>query len=373
MNINRNMYNPNQGNNIRNNNQPKRDNNMFQHNINNDNNLFRSMNNLSMKKWQQTNQNQRLPPSNQQPQQQQPKKKGLHDKEDDEMDAKIESEIMSSNPGVKFSDIVGMKDLKQIIYEIIIMPNVRPDLFTGLRQPQRGLLLFGPPGTGKTMIAKAIASECESTFFNISASSLTSKWVGESEKTVRSLFKLAYAKQPSIIFIDEIDSVLSKRSDNDNEAAKRLKTEFLIQFDGLGSNSSAKLLVIAATNRPMDLDDALLRRLPKRVYCGPLDEEGRFSYIKKLLESVEYDIKDEDIMKISKKTDGYSNSDLLEICREAAYEPVREKTTEEILQLHKFRPLVISDFEKALTKIRGSISAQVMKEMDKWNKTYGAI
>lgn len=373
MNINRNMYNPNQGNNIRNNNQPKRDNNMFQHNINNDNNLFRSMNNLSMKKWQQTNQNQRLPPSNQQPQQQQPKKKGLHDKEDDEMDAKIESEIMSSNPGVKFSDIVGMKDLKQIIYEIIIMPNVRPDLFTGLRQPQRGLLLFGPPGTGKTMIAKAIASECESTFFNISASSLTSKWVGESEKTVRSLFKLAYAKQPSIIFIDEIDSVLSKRSDNDNEAAKRLKTEFLIQFDGLGSNSSAKLLVIAATNRPMDLDDALLRRLPKRVYCGPLDEEGRFSYIKKLLESVEYNIKDEDIMRISKKTDGYSNSDLLEICREAAYEPVREKTTEEILQLHKFRPLVISDFEKALTKIRGSISAQVMKEMDKWNKTYGAI
>ena len=377
--VNRHMYNPITGQirNINNNNnkgdfhQAKRENNMFQHNIN-ENNLFHSMTNPSMMKRQQAYQNQRLPLSNQQPQQQ-PKKKGLHDKEDDEMDAKIESEIMSSNPGVKFSDIVGMKDLKQIIYEIIIMPNVRPDLFTGLRQPQRGLLLFGPPGTGKTMIAKAIASECESTFFNISASSLTSKWVGESEKTVRSLFKLAYAKQPSIIFIDEIDSVLSKRSDNDNEAAKRLKTEFLIQFDGLGSNSSAKLLVIAATNRPMDLDDALLRRLPKRVYCGPLDEEGRFSYIKKLLESVEYNIKDEDIMQISKKTEGYSNSDLLEICREAAYEPVREKTTEEILAIHKFRPLVISDFDKALKKIRGSISEQVTREMDKWNKMYGAI
>ena len=157
---------------------------------------------------------------------------------------------MQKNPGVKFSDIIGMKDMKQTLYEIIIIPTIRPDLFTGIRKPQRGILLFGPPGTGKTLIAKAIASECKSTFFNISASSLTSKWVGESEKTVKSLFKIAYQKAPSIIFIDEIDSILSKRSESENEATKRLKTEFLIQFDGLGSNSNAKLLVIAATNRP---------------------------------------------------------------------------------------------------------------------------
>lgn len=302
-----------------------------------------------------------------------PSHKGTSNKEEDEMEAKIENEIMLSKPNVKFSDIIGMNNLKQIIYEIIIMPNVRPDLFTGLRQPQRGLLLFGPPGTGKTMIAKAIANECESTFFNISASSLTSKWVGESERTVRSLFKLAYKKQPSIIFIDEIDSVLSKRSDNDNEAAKRLKTEFLIQFDGLGSNKDAKLLVIAATNRPMDLDDALLRRLPKRVYCGPLDEEGRFHYVKKLLNKIEYDIKDEEIRMIAAQTERYSNSDLLELCREAAYEPVREKTTEEILKIDKFRPIVFKDFEKAMNVIRGTISPEANAEMDKWNETFGTL
>ena len=300
-------------------------------------------------------------------------KKNIHTLEEDEMDAKIESEIMITNPGVKFSDIVGMEELKQMVYEIIIIPTIRPDLFTGVLKPQRGILLFGPPGTGKTMIAKAIASECSCTFFNISASSLTSKWVGESEKTVRSLFKLAYKKAPSIIFIDDIDSILSKRSENDNDAAKRLKTEFLIQFDGLGSNSNAKLLVIAATNRPMDLDDALLRRLPKRVYCHPLNEKGRFEFIRKLINTVDNNLKDDEIMVIAKETFGYSNGDLQELCREAAYEPVRELSTQEILKIEKFRDVTFQDLKKAVLKIRGTLSQKVVKEMEDWNNQFGGI
>ena len=301
------------------------------------------------------------------------KPKSLHDKEEDEMDQKIESEIMVKNPKVKFSDIIGMQDMKQILYEIIVVPTIRPDLFTGIRKPQRGILLFGPPGTGKTMIAKAIASECNSTFFNISASSLTSKWVGESEKTVKSLFKIAYKKVPSIIFIDEIDSILSKRSESENEATKRLKTEFLIQFDGLGSNANARLLVIAATNRPMDLDEALLRRLPKRVYCGPLDEDGRFEFIKKVINRVEVNLSDDDIREIAQKTNDYSNSDLMELCREAAYQPVRELTTEQIMQTKKFRPLVKQDLLNAVQKIRGTLSKKVRDELKKWNDQFGGV
>ena len=325
-------------------------------NKNNNNNKFRNQNSFN---------NNNNNPDN--------KPKSLHDKEADAMDEKILSEIMTKNPGVKFSDIIGMNDMKQTLYEIIVVPTIRPDLFTGIRTPQRGILLFGPPGTGKTMIAKAIASECGSTFFNISASSLTSKWVGESEKTVKSLFKIAYQKVPSIIFIDEIDSILSKRSESENEATKRLKTEFLIQFDGLGSNTSARLLVIAATNRPMDLDEALLRRLPKRVYCGPLDENGRFEFIKKVINRVETDLSDDDIREIAKMTNDYSNSDLMELCREAAYRPVRELTNDEIMKLDKFRAINKKDLLDAVHKIRGTLSKKVKEDLRKWNEQFGGV
>ena len=135
---------------------------------------------------------------------------------------------MDNGPGIQWNDIHGLLDVKQLLLENIIYPSLRPDMFTGLREPTRGLLLYGPPGNGKTMIAKAVATECQSTFFNVSASSLMSKWVGDSERLMRHLFGLAAIYSPSIIFIDEIDSMLTARSSSENEAARRVKTEFLV-------------------------------------------------------------------------------------------------------------------------------------------------
>ena len=250
---------------------------------------------------------------------------------------------------------------------------MRPDLFTGLRSPPRGLLLFGPPGTGKTMIAKAVATECKCTFFSISASSLTSKYLGESEKLVRALFQLAFEMQPSVVFIDEIESILSKRKEDENDAMKRLKTEFLIQFDGVGSSEETRVLIIGATNRPFDLDPAVIRRLPKRVYVGPFNDEEKKGFIKKIITQNKCDIKDEEYLKIAKMCNNYSNSDLKELCREAAYEPLRELNSSTLKKVNELRPITFEDFNKAIRKVRGTLTEGILKQLEKWNQEFGAL
>lgn len=141
---------------------------------------------------------------------------------------------------VTFEEIAGLEFAKKCVDELICWPMTRPDLFKGLRALPKGLLLFGPPGTGKTLIGKAIAHQAGATFFSISASSLTSKWIGEGEKTVRTLFAVAGYRQPSVVFIDEVDSLLCQRSSDENEASRRIKTEFLVQLDGAGTDQTAR-------------------------------------------------------------------------------------------------------------------------------------
>ncbi|CAH2267680.1 jg4249, partial [Pararge aegeria aegeria] len=144
----------------------------------------------------------------------------------------IESEIIDKGTPIGWEDIAGLQMAKSVIQEAVVWPLLRPDIFTGLRRPPRGILLFGPPGTGKTLIGKCVAAQCHATFFSISASSLTSKWIGDGEKMVRALFAVARCHQPAVIFIDEIDSLLTQRNDSEHEATRRIKTEFLVQFDG---------------------------------------------------------------------------------------------------------------------------------------------
>jgi spastin len=202
------------------------------------------------------------------------------------IDTQIDSEILAEAPNVKWDDIVGLDDAKRALKEAVVLPSLRSDLFQGIRAPDQGILLYGPPGNGKTMLAKAAASAAQATFFAVSASTLTSKWHGEGEKLVRALFRAARERAPSIIFVDEVDSLLGERGSNEHEASRRLKTEFLVQMDGAKGDEGARLLVLAATNRPQDLDNAVVRRLPKRIYIPLPDANARKFLVRKLLEGV---------------------------------------------------------------------------------------
>uniref|UniRef100_A0A8C0LHH0 Spastin n=1 Tax=Canis lupus dingo TaxID=286419 RepID=A0A8C0LHH0_CANLU len=268
----------------------------------------------------------------------------------------IMNEIVDNGTAVKFDDIAGQELAKQALQEIVILPSLRPELFTGLRAPARGLLLFGPPGNGKTMLAKAVAAESNATFFNISAASLTSKYVGEGEKLVRALFAVARELQPSIIFIDEVDSLLCERREGEHDASRRLKTEFLIEFDGVQSAGDDRVLVMGATNRPQELDEATRLLLLKNLLCkqgSPLTQK--------------------ELAQLARMTDGYSGSDLTALAKDAALGPIRELKPEQVknMSASEMRNIRLSDFTESLKKIKRSVSPQTLEAYIRWNKDFG--
>ncbi|NXY40536.1 FIGL1 protein, partial [Ceuthmochares aereus] len=285
----------------------------------------------------------------------------------------IMHEIMDHGPPVNWDDIAGVEFAKATIKEIVVWPMLRPDIFTGLRGPPKGILLFGPPGTGKTLIGKCIACQSGATFFSISASSLTSKWVGEGEKMVRALFAVARCQQPAVIFIDEIDSLLSQRGDGEHESSRRIKTEFLVQLDGAATSSEDRILVVGATNRPQEIDEAARRRLVKRLYI-PLPEASARKQIVTCLMSKEHcSLSEEEIELIVKKSNGFSGADMTQLCREASLGPIRSLQSMDIATImpDQVRPIAFLDFESAFRTVRPSVSSKDLELYETWNQTFG--
>merc|ERR1712038_559828 len=204
-------------------------------------------------------------------------------------------------PDIKWSDVAGLDAAKESLKEAVILPTKFPHLFTGKRKPWRGILLFGPPGTGKSFLAKAVATEADSTFFSVSSADLVSKWLGESEKLVKNLFEMAREKSPAIIFIDEVDSLCSSRSDNESESARRIKTEFLIQMQGVGNDNDG-ILVLGATNIPWVLDAAIRRRFEKRIYIPLPEAMARTSMFKLNMGSTATSITEQDYIQLGRET-----------------------------------------------------------------------
>ncbi|XP_050438883.1 vacuolar protein sorting-associated protein 4-like [Adelges cooleyi] len=243
------------------------------------------------------------------------------------LQSKLKDAIVVEKPCVKWTDIAGLEGAKEALKEAVILPIKFPHLFTGKRIPWKGILLFGPPGTGKSYLAKAVATEANnSTFFSVSSSDLVSKWLGESEKLVKNLFELARHHKPSIIFIDEVDSLCSSRSDNESESARRIKTEFLVQMQGVGTNNEG-ILVLGATNIPWVLDAAIRRRFEKRIYIPLPAEHARLEMLKQNLGNTYHRLTEKDLKQLAAKTEGYSGADISIVVRDALMQPVRKVQT----------------------------------------------
>lgn len=281
--------------------------------------------------------------------------------------------------GVRFDDVGALEDVKDALNELVILPMRRPELFSrgNLLRPCKGILLFGPPGTGKTLLAKALATEAGANFISITGSTMTSKWFGDAEKLTKALFSFASRLAPVVIFVDEVDSLLGARGGAyEHEATRRMRNEFMAAWDGLRSKDSERILILGATNRPFDLDDAVIRRLPRRLYVDLPDAENRKKILNIILgqENLEPGF---EVDKLASMTEGYSGSDLKNLCIAAAYRPVQELLEEEKKGSKNSsptpRPLNVDDFLQSKSKVAPSVAydAASMNELRKWNEQYG--
>jgi vacuolar protein-sorting-associated protein 4 len=305
---------------------------------------------------------------------------------------------VKEKPNVKWEDVAGLETAKKALEEAVVLPQKYPQLFVGKRKPWKTVLLYGPPGTGKTYLAKACANMSNATFFSVSSSDLVSKWLGESEKLVRELFQLAFDNKPAIVFIDEIDALASTRSADENESVRRIKNELLIRLQDVQDKSG--VFVLAATNRPYDLDPALRRRFDKRIYIPLPDEHCRKEMIVSNIGKEATDLSKKDVMDLAKKTEGYSAADVSIMVRNAMMEPVRRlmkanyfkdnpdgtispaqpndpgarKLT--LFELEHPEKLAVphvdkTDFEKSIAQTKPSVSKKELLEHEQFTKEFG--
>ncbi|KAG9047038.1 Vacuolar protein sorting-associated protein 4 [Tulasnella sp. UAMH 9824] len=340
-------------------------------------------------------------------------KKGNEDDDNDpeikKLRAGLSSAILVDTPNVKWDDVAGLEGAKDALKEAVILPIKFPHLFTGKRTPWRGILLYGPPGTGKSYLAKAVATEAKSTFFSVSSSDLVSKWMGESERLVKQLFQMARESKPSIVFIDEVDSLCGTRGEGESEASRRIKTEFLVQMNGVGHDDTG-VLVLGATNIPWQLDNAIKRRFEKRIYIPLPGAEARKRMFELNVGTTPCELSSQDYRHLAERTDGYSGSDIAIVVRDALMQPVRkvlaathfkavqapsnddpnkivtkytpcspgdpqavEKSWTDVGQDElQEPPLTVNDFVRAISIVRPTVTADDIKKHIEWTQDAGS-
>jgi len=312
-------------------------------------------------------------------------KKNIDPTSEDKHEKNLLAQIITPDQiAISYDAIGGLESIKQILREAITYPLKYPHLYTNnlAREAVKGVLLFGPPGTGKTLLAKAVATEGGASFLAIDASVIENKWLGESEKNAKAVFTLARKLAPCVIFIDEIDSILSSRENDDSShgTLTSVKTTLMQEWDGLKTSPEERVIVIGSTNRPYDLDEAVLRRLPRRILVDLPDFKTRLQILKVTLREARL-ASDVNLIEIAKQLEGYSGSDIREICREAVIRVAHAQAKQlesqtpflQVMQDRTLRPVTQADFIAALRKLSASVSShspELHRILD-WNDRYG--
>lgn len=306
-------------------------------------------------------------------------------------------DIVTEKPNVKWEDVAGLEAAKKSLKEACVLPIKQPQLFRGGRKPWKCILLFGPPGTGKTFLGKAIATETDSTFFSIQPATIMSKYVGESEKKIKDVFDEAKKRKPSIIFIDEIDSLMMQRSEQDGEGSRRVKNQLLTEIDGVNGGMEG-ITLLCATNLPEKLDDAMMRRFDRRIYIPLPDREARKTLFRVHMKGSDHVLTDTDISALSDRTEGFSGSDISQLCQDANYLPLEFATeathfkkrdghwypcdmmdegavakTYDQVEKDKLKvPEVnMQDFEDALKRVKPSVNKNSLLKYEKFTEAKG--
>ncbi|PLB40831.1 AAA family ATPase VPS4 [Aspergillus candidus] len=330
------------------------------------------------------------------------KEEDAEDADSKKLRSALAGAILTDKPNVQWEDVAGLEGAKEALKEAVILPIKFPNLFTGKRQPWKGILLYGPPGTGKSYLAKAVATEANSTFFSVSSSDLVSKWMGESERLVKQLFNMARESKPAIIFIDEVDALCGPRGEGESEASRRIKTELLVQMDGVGKDSKG-VLILGATNIPWQLDAAIRRRFQRRVHISLPDINARMKMFMLAVGSTPCEMTQADYRRLAEMSEGYSGSDISIAVQDALMQPIRkiqsathykkvlvdnaEKLTpcspgdEGAMEMNWTAvdgdqllepPLVLKDFIKAVRNSRPTVSGDDLKKNEEWTKEFGS-
>jgi len=290
--------------------------------------------------------------------------------------AKFEQLVISEKPNIRWDDIANLKDAKRAIEESVVFPVKRPDLFP-LGWP-RGILFFGPPGCGKTLLAAAIATEINAAFYCVDAASIMSKWLGESERNVAHLFQNARAVsedgQPAIIFLDEIDSLVGIRSEEVGGEI-RTRNQFLKEMDSVVDKSRPlHVYIVGATNKPWALDEPFIRRFQKRVFVPLPNSQARLEMFKILSKNLKL-ASDVDFEELARLTDGYSGSDIRDIFQSGQLKVVREffELGDPADRQSSARQITMQDFRTILSERRPSVSQEMLKYYDRWFETFKAL